>query len=183
MMRSSPPFWVNCRSSSISRRRPLHLMKDTSMSMWSADTISFFSSVYICGSWMAPVNNELCARDVSGRSMSLAAFPVARRGSFSRKSARSCSARWSTPSAAKSGSLVVVWMVLTIWFARAICASMPPPLSCTLSKPFCTTSVRYCASTLEASAVSMGAVDLRASGTSESSRFSALLMTCSYSPG
>lgn len=36
---------------------------------------------------------------------------------------------------------------------------------------------------LDASAVSMGAVDLRASGISASSRFSALLMTCSYSPG
>ena len=34
-----------------------------------------------------------------------------------------------------------------------------------------------------ASAVSMGAVDLRASGISESSLLSALLMTCSYSPG
>ena len=151
--------------------------------MRSADTISFFNSVYICGSWMAPVNRELCARDVSGRSMSLAVLPAARQGALSRKSARSCSARWSTPSAAKSASLVVVWMVLTIWFASSICASMPPPLSCTLSRPFCTTSVRYCASTLDASAVSMGAVDLRASGISESSLSRALLMTCSYSPG
>ena len=33
--------------------------------------------------------------------------PTARRGSASRKSARSCSARWSTPSAAKSASFVV----------------------------------------------------------------------------
>ena len=78
---------------------------------------------------------------------------------------------------------VVFWMVVTIWFASWICASMPPPLSCTFSRPFCTTSVRYCASTLAASAVSMGAVDLRASGISASSRFSALLMTCSYRPG
>ena len=34
---------------------------------------------------MAPVNNELCAIEVSGRSSSFALFPVARRGSLSRK--------------------------------------------------------------------------------------------------
>ena len=37
---------------------------------------------------MAPVNNELCAIEVSGRSSSFALFPVARRGSLSRKSAK-----------------------------------------------------------------------------------------------
>ena len=183
MMRNSPPLCANCRSSSMMRRKPLHLIKETSISMRSAETISFFSSVYICGSWIAPVNRELCAIEVSERSRSFALFPVARRGSFCCKSARSCSARWSTLSAEKSASCVVFWMVVTIWFASWICASMPPPLSCTFSRPFCTTSVRYCASTLAASAVSMGAVDLRASGISASSRFSALLMTCSYRPG
>ena len=50
MIRSSPPFWVNSRSSSIKSRKPLHLMKDTSMSMRSEETISFFSSEYIWGS-------------------------------------------------------------------------------------------------------------------------------------
>ena len=58
------------------------LIKETSISMRSAETISFFSSVYICGSWIAPVNRELCAMEVSGRSRSFALFPVARRGSF-----------------------------------------------------------------------------------------------------
>ena len=107
MMRSSPPFCVNSRSSSMMSRRPLHLMKDTSMSIRSAETISFLSSVNICGSCTAPVKSELCAIEVSGRSMSAAVFPTASRGSVSRKSARSCSARRSTPSAAKSASFVV----------------------------------------------------------------------------
>ena len=179
MIRSSPPFWVNSRSSSIKSRRPLHLIKDTSMLMRSAETISFFSSVYIWGSWMAPVNRLLWAMEVSGRLRSAAVLPTARRGSCSRKSARSCSARWSTLSAAKSASCVVFWMRVTIWLARLICVEMSPPLSTTFSRPFCTTSARYCASTLEASALSMGATDLRASGISESSRFRAVLMTCS----
>ena len=67
--------------------------------------------------------------------------------------------------------------------ARLICMEISPPLSSTLSRPFCTTSARYCASTFDASALSMGATDLRASGISESSRFRAVLMTCSYRPG
>ena len=33
-------------------------MNDTSISMRSEDTISFFSSVYICGSCTAPVNSS-----------------------------------------------------------------------------------------------------------------------------
>ena len=66
-------------------------MNDTSISMRSEDTISFFSSVYICGSCTAPANSELCAIDVSGRATSAAVLPTARRGSLSRKSAKSCS--------------------------------------------------------------------------------------------
>lgn len=61
-------------------------MNDTSISMRSEDTISFFSSVYICGSCTAPVNSELCAIDVSGRATSAAVLPTAKRGSLSRKS-------------------------------------------------------------------------------------------------
>ena len=95
------------------------------------------------------------------------------------KSARSCSARASMLSASKSASPVVFWMRSTIWLARSICVEMTPPLSATFSKALCTTSARYCASTLEASALSMGAINLRESGISESSRFRAVLVTCS----
>ena len=179
MIRSSPPFWVNSRSSSIRSRKPLHLIKDTNISMRSAETISFLSSVYIWGSWIAPVNRLLWAMEDSGRLRSAAVLPTASRGSCSRKSARSCPARASTLSAAKSASWVVFWMRSTIWLTRSICAEMSPPLSSTFSRPFCTTSARYCASTLEASALSMGATDLRASGISKSSRFRAVLITCS----
>ena len=179
MIRSSPPFWVNSRSSSIRSRKPLHLIKDTNISMRSAETISFLSSVYIWGSWIAPVNRLLWAMEVSGRLRSAAVLPTASRGSCSCKSARSCSARRSTLSAAKSASFVVFWMRFTIWLARPIWVEMPPPLSATFSRPFCTTSARYCANILEASALSIGATDLRASGISTSSQFSAVLMTCS----
>ena len=41
-MRNSPPLCANCRSSSMMRRKPLHLIKETSISMRSAETISFF---------------------------------------------------------------------------------------------------------------------------------------------
>ena len=179
MIRNSPPFWVNSRSSSIMSRRPLHLIKDTSISIRSAETISFFSSVYIWGSWMAPVNRLLWAMEVSGRLRSAAVLPTASRGSCSRKRAKSCSARWSTPSAAKLTSCVVFCIRSTIWFAKLIWVGRSPPLSSTLSRPFCTTSARYWASTLDASALSMGATALRASGIPASSRFRALLMTCS----
>ena len=49
MMRSSPPFCVNSRSSSMMSRRPLHLMKDTSMSIRSADTIMLGVFAFILG--------------------------------------------------------------------------------------------------------------------------------------
>lgn len=106
-MRSSPPFCVNSRSSSIKSRKPLHLMNETSMSMRSEEAISFLSSVYICGSCTAPVKRLLRAMDVSGRSRSAAVLQAASQGSRSLKSARSCSARRPTPSAAKSASCVV----------------------------------------------------------------------------
>ena len=81
MIRSSPPRWVNSVSSSIIRRRPLHLMKDTSMSMRSAEAISFFSSENICGSCTAPVKRLLIASEVSGRVISDARLPSASIGS------------------------------------------------------------------------------------------------------
>ena len=113
MMRSSPPLCVNSRSSSIMSRRPLHLMKDTSMSIRSAETISFLSSVNICGSCTAPVKSELCAMEVSGRMIS-ALSSSASTLFFLSKSARSCSARSATESVSKSASFVSVIMVDTM---------------------------------------------------------------------
>ena len=92
IMRSSPPWSQNSLSSSMKRRRPLHLIKETSMSILSAEAISFFSSLNICGSCRAPVKRELCATEVSGRIQSFAFFPAASFGSFSFKTAKSCSA-------------------------------------------------------------------------------------------
>ena len=113
MIRSSPPFWVKAVSSSMRRRSPLHLMKETSMSIRLQDTISFLSSVYICGSWIAPVNRLDCAIEVSGRTTW--AFSSTAQMLFCRsKSARSCSARSATESESKSASFVSVWIVVII---------------------------------------------------------------------
>lgn len=179
-MRSSPPFCVKAASSSIIRRSPLHLIKDTSISMRLQDIISFLSSVNICGSWIAPVNNELCAMDVSGRI--IAAFSsMARMLFFLSKRARSCSARSATVISSSSFSLVSLIIVEIIRFARATCEFTSPPLSATLSRPFSTTSAMYFASTLDASALSIGAV-AESLSVEESSVSSPLLIICSYSP-
>ena len=179
-MRSSPPFFVKVVSSSIIKRRPLHLMKDTSISMRLQEIISFLSSVNICGSWIAPVNNELCAIDVSGRI--IAAFSLrARMLFFLSKSESNCSACSATVISPSSFSLVSWIIVEIIRFASATCACTSPPLSATLSSPFSTTSAMYFASILDASARSMGAVVERLS-VEASSVSNPLLIICSYSP-
>ena len=180
MIRRSPPFCVKVRSSSMISRSPLHLMKDTSISIRLQDTISFLSSVYICGSWTAPVNRLDWAIEVSGRMT--AAFSSSARILFCRSnSARSCSARSATESASKSASLVSAMMVVMIRFASATWEVRSPPSSLRFSSPRSTTSATYFASTLDASAVSIGAVSLCLSNPA-SIVSSSLLITCSYSP-
>ena len=179
-MRSSPPFCVKVVSSSIIKRSPLHLMKDTSISIRLQDIISFLSSVNICGSWIAPVNSELCAIDVSGRI--IAAFSSRNKMLFFlSKSASSCSARSATVISSSSFSFVSVIIVEIIRFASATCELTSPPLSATLSSPFSTTSAIYFASTLDASALSMGAV-VESLSVTDSSVSNPLLIICSYSP-
>lgn len=73
-----------------------------------------FSSVCIWGPWMAPVNRPLWAMEVPGRLRPAAVLPTANRGSYSRKSARSYSALWSTLSVAMSASWVMFCMRSTI---------------------------------------------------------------------
>ena len=70
------------------------------------DTISFLSSLYICGSCTAPVKRLDCAIEVSG--LTSCAFSSSASMLFFRsKSANNCSARSATESAAKSASLVL----------------------------------------------------------------------------
>ena len=51
MILSSPPLSVKSFSSLMIRLTPLHFMKDTIISIRSADTISFFNSPNSCGSF------------------------------------------------------------------------------------------------------------------------------------
>ena len=156
-MRSSPPFCVNSVSSLMISRSPLHLMKETIISMRSQETISFFSSVYICGSCAAPVKSELCAIDVPGRTISARAS-TAWIVFFVSSSANNCSARSATDIPSNASSLVSLTMVDTMRFTSSTWEFRPPPLSFTFSSPRSTISATYLARTLAASASSIGAV-------------------------
>ena len=156
MMRSSPPFWVNSVSSLMISLSPLHLIKETIISMRLHDTISFLSSLYICGSCRAPVNSELRAMDVSGRTISARSstawivFLLSNRAS-------SCSARSATDMPSNSASFVSRTIVETMRFTRPTCASRLPPLSLTFSSPRSTISATYFARIFAASASSIRA--------------------------
>ncbi|MPN20388.1 hypothetical protein SDC9_167767 [bioreactor metagenome] len=131
---------------------------------------------------MAPVNKELWAIDVSGRTTSVFSL-TARIVFFFLKRARSCSARWATASASKSAPLVSATIAITILLTSSTWADKSPPLSRTLSSPFSAISVMYFAKTLDDSPASIGAVWQSLSVASESSRSKPLLITCSYNPG
>ena len=162
-------------------RRPLHLIKDTKKSILSQEAISFFNSVPICGSWTAPVKSELCAIEVTGRTISALSFIPYMPLVLSNK-AKSCSALLSTERLSKSLSRVSVLIVDTILFANSICDCMSPPLSTILSRPLSTTCVMYLESILAASALSMGALFMSLSWEPSSSSPRPLFITSSYSP-
>ena len=177
-MRSSPPRRVNSASSSITSRSPLHLMNETSMSTRSAEAISFLSSETICGSCAAPVNRLLWASEVSGRTVSLAVFPRASRGSFSSSRVSSCSARSSTESE-EGLSSVSPTIRDTSRLTSATSCGRSRPSSCNLSIVLQTTCATYCDSTPEASAGSTAAVCLHLSGSRSSSLARRRLISCS----
>ena len=116
---SSPPLSVKSFNSLMIRLTPLHFMKDTIISIRSADTISFFNSPNSCGSFTALVKSELCAIDVSGRitvlfwSMAYLLFSLS-------SNASSCSARSSTDIDVKSSSPVLARMTSIILLISSI---------------------------------------------------------------
>lgn len=136
--RSLPPRCVNSERSSMMSRRPLHFTNETSISTRSADCISFLSSLIMLGSWIEPVNRELAAREVSGRTGENSPVTAVSVFFFS-ATARSCSARSATDIPSKSLSPVTSAMAETILFASESCPEISSELTC--RSPFSTSSL------------------------------------------
>ena len=133
---------------------------------------------------MAPVNNELCAIEVSGRSSSFALFPVARRGSLSRKKRKKLLCPLVNAQRSKVSFLCGVLdrvydLILPAESALRVLHRCPvhsqgpsaPRRSGTVPELWRPLLYRWVQWTCGPP------------GISESSLLSALLMTCSYSPG
>ena len=121
MILNSPPFFVKLSSSESINLSPLHFIKETNISIRSHERISFLNSLSSCGSRIAPVNNELRAIDVSGRSILALSF-TANLVSVLSKTASNCSALSETDSPLMSSS-VIEETVSTIAFTTSICLS------------------------------------------------------------
>ena len=126
---SLPPFCVNSLNSSIIFTSPLHLINETSISILSHESISFFNSVNMLGSCPEPVNKDVIDIEVSGLIISVDSTIVLML-SLESSTARSCSALSSTDKSPISSSPVASAIIFTILFVRSILFFTESLLSC-----------------------------------------------------
>ena len=180
-MRSLPPLLVNSISASIKRRKPLHLINETSISILLHEKISFFNSLNICGSCTAPVKSELCAMEVTGLivlTLSLMACIVL----VLSVTESSCLSSAISKSSAMP-SLVFSLIAPIILLTSSICFARLSSLSLMLFKLRSTTFLTYLDKIPAASSLSICSFStLKLSVSSANALLSFLLIGFSYNP-